>query len=102
MLMHRTTGARHVLTLYLEEMKQCYIFTVDPSRRKYEENGDILGFKNTLKQVMIDGELEIEMADWDIPQQYGYNELPAALRHIDKMIKEKHKDQIKQATLCIL
>ena len=42
------------------------------------------------------------MADWEIPVQYGFNELGAALRHIDKMIKEKHKDQIKQATLFIL
>lgn len=102
MLLHRTTGVRHVLTLYLEDTKQCFVFTVDPSRRKFEENADILVFKNTFKQVITEAELEIEMADWDIPVQYGFNELPAALRHIDKLIKDKHKDQIKQATLCIL
>lgn len=101
-LFHRVSGARHVFALFVEDQAQCHVFTVDPSRKKYEENTEILLFKNTFTQLLQEAELDVELAEWDIVHQHVFNELTAALRHIDKQVKEKFRDQIKPATLCIL
>ena len=66
------------------------------------ENTEITAIRECLKKTLEECEKEDEFSEWKIINQYGSSDLKEVFKLIEKIVKDKFKDQIKFSTILVV
>lgn len=74
---------------------------MNPAGPKKLENGELSNYRNILRQVLQELELDTEFIDWEVIHSLETKELRVACQYLDRLFLD-FKQRTKTATLVLL